>query len=52
MAPEILDQSGDENPYQPPCDIWAIGVLMYVLLCGHFPFFGFEVEDQIKFNYV
>lgn len=38
MAPEILDQSSDDNPYRPPCDIWAIGVLMFLLLSGSFPF--------------
>jgi len=45
MAPEILDQSSGDNPYKPPCDIWAIGVLMFLLLSGSFPFQGFEVED-------
>jgi serine/threonine protein kinase len=44
MSPEILTQD-DENPYQPPCDIWAIGILTYLLLSGNFPFYGFEVEQ-------
>lgn len=52
MAPEILDQSHDSNPYRPPCDIWAAGILTFVLLSGHFPFFGFELEEQIKFGYL
>lgn len=52
MAPEILDQSINDNPYLPPCDIWAMGVTMYLLMSGHFPFFGFELEDQIKYGYL
>lgn len=52
MAPEILDQSDDTNPYKPPCDIWATGVLTFILLSGHFPFYGFEIDEQIKFSFL
>jgi serine/threonine kinase 33 len=31
MAPEILQSL----PYSAQCDIWSIGVLMYLLLCGY-----------------
>jgi len=34
IAPEII--SG--QPYSLPADIWAIGVLLYVMLSGRFPF--------------
>jgi len=34
IAPEIIQGS----PYSLPADMWAIGVLLYVMLSGRFPF--------------
>ena len=37
MAPEIV---GKKEYSGPPADIWAMGVLLYAMLCGTFPFRG------------
>ena len=37
IAPEILKR---EEYAGPPADIWALGVLLYALLCGAFPYKG------------
>ena len=37
MAPEIV---GKKEYLGPPADVWALGVLLYVLLSGYFPFKG------------
>ena len=35
MAPEIVNRVEYSGP---PADVWALGVLLFVLLCGNYPF--------------
>lgn len=47
MAPEVI--SGSHFPRT--CDMWSIGVIAYLLLCGYPPFGGSstaELKEQIQ----
>jgi len=43
MAPEIVKG----QPYDHTVDIWCIGVITYVLLCGEYPFAS-SVDTKVK----
>lgn len=39
VAPEILQMSdGVVDQYSPACDMWSVGVILFILLSGYSPF--------------
>lgn len=46
VAPEIITRSG--GAYNEKVDIWSLGVVFYIMLCGSPPFFGNEEVNVLK----
>ena len=44
MAPEILENTGHTST----CDMWSIGIILYLLLSGSFPFSLRNIEHEIS----
>lgn len=43
MAPEVVEAfvgESETTTYDKRCDLWSLGVIMYILLCGYPPFTG------------
>eukprot|EP00276_Gloeochaete_wittrockiana_P004149 CAMPEP_0184660824 /NCGR_PEP_ID=MMETSP0308-20130426/35427_1 /TAXON_ID=38269 /ORGANISM="Gloeochaete witrockiana, Strain SAG 46.84" /LENGTH=443 /DNA_ID=CAMNT_0027101687 /DNA_START=158 /DNA_END=1489 /DNA_ORIENTATION=+ len=44
IAPEVIRGLG----YSQPVDMWSVGVVLYILLCGYYPFYGKHYKDIFK----
>lgn len=46
MAPEVVDAwVGESFSYDKKCDLWSLGTILYIMLCGYPPFYGQCGED-------
>lgn len=47
VAPEILNSS-DSRAYDKKCDLWSLGVMLYICLCGYPPFSEENAPPSMK----
>lgn len=43
-APEVLEQKAPDKPI----DLWSVGVITYILLCGYAPFCSENLPDLLQ----
>ena len=48
MAPEIIKGEGEDVQYDEKCDLWSIGIILYQLSFGVYPFRGVTETALLK----
>ena len=43
VIPEVLNKS-----YGKKCDLWSVGVVVYMIICGYYPFYGDSTNEIVK----
>ncbi len=53
VAPEVIHNSESRTMYDgTKADIWSAGVVLFVLLCGRYPFTGGTVDHNVAVSMV
>lgn len=48
IAPEVLKARKTKKPYTSQCDMWSLGVMVYVMLSGNYPWDNSDRKAMFK----